>query len=59
MKSYSNQTLYALNERWKINKFKIGLRREIEHNVGQQLYYTYAKLIEKCYIAEHSLKKIK
>ncbi|XP_058750817.1 uncharacterized protein LOC131623828 [Vicia villosa] len=58
MVTYSNQALYAPNERWKINQFKIGLRGEIDYCVGQQRYNTYAELLEQCYIVEQSLKKI-
>ncbi|XP_058741362.1 uncharacterized protein LOC131613734 [Vicia villosa] len=41
-----------------INQFKIGLRGEIDYCVGQQRYNTYVELLEQCYIAEQSLKKI-
>lgn len=36
METYSSQTLYALDERWKINQFKFGLRGDIEHIVADQ-----------------------
>ncbi|XP_058766702.1 uncharacterized protein LOC131640305 [Vicia villosa] len=58
MATYSSQALYAPDERWKINQFKIGLRGEIDYCVGQQRYNTYAELLEQCYIVEQSLKKI-
>ncbi|XP_058732938.1 uncharacterized protein LOC131604522 [Vicia villosa] len=58
MATYSNQAFYAPDECWKINQFKIRLRGEIDYCVGQQRYNTYAELLEHCYIAEQSLKKI-
>lgn len=59
MEAYSNQAMYALDERRKINQFKIILRGEIEHSVAQLCYNTYVELLEQCYMGEHSLKKIK
>ncbi|XP_058766954.1 uncharacterized protein LOC131640584 [Vicia villosa] len=58
MEAYSNQALYAPDERWKINQFKIGLRGDIDYCVGQQRYNTYSEILEQCYITEQSLKKI-
>ncbi|XP_050908124.1 uncharacterized protein LOC127121721 [Lathyrus oleraceus] len=58
MVAYSRQVAYAPDEKWKIDQFMFSLRGEIEHNVAQREFGTYAELSRKCYIVEYNLKKI-
>lgn len=57
--AYSNQSIYASNEWWKINQFMFGLRGEIEHIMAQWYFNTYAELLRQCYVVEYNLKKIR
>lgn len=58
METYSIQALYSPYEKWKINQFMFGLRGEIEHIVAHQRFDTYEELLQQCYVADNSLKKI-
>ncbi|XP_050878698.1 uncharacterized protein LOC127082494 [Lathyrus oleraceus] len=58
MATYSRQTEYAPNEKWKIDQSLFGLRGEISHSVSQREITTYAELLRQCYVAENSLKKV-
>lgn len=58
MGTYSNQAMYARDERWKVNQYKFKIRGEIGHNVSQQKFDTYVALLQQWYIAENNLKNI-
>lgn len=58
METYSNQALYAPNERRKINQFKFGVMGDIEPNIAHQRLDTYVELLQQWYVAEKSLRNI-
>ncbi|XP_050895664.1 uncharacterized protein LOC127102328 [Lathyrus oleraceus] len=59
MADYSRKTVYAPNEKWKIDQFLFSLRGENSHSVSQREFTTYVELIRQCYVADNSLKKVR
>lgn len=53
--AYSNQELYAPDERWKINQLTFRLKGDIENNISQQRFNIYAKMLQQCHVVENSL----
>ena len=58
MAAYARQAMYDPDEQWKVDQFLFGLRAEISHSVSQREFTTYTELLQQCYVAEGSLKRV-